>query len=63
MPSLSQVDIEEKPLRVCEGDVLQLAELYEVGQEPEIISGNSSLRAYLASSLNGLLAFDHGRKS
>jgi len=60
VPSLGQVDIKEKPLGVCEGDVLLLAELHEVRQEPEVLCGSRRLNFNLASSLKGLLAFDHG---
>jgi hypothetical protein len=60
VPSLGQVDIKEKPLGVCEGDVLLLAELHEVRQEPEVLCGSRRLNFNLASILKGLLAFDHG---
>ena len=60
VPSLGQVDVEEEALRVGEGNVLLLAELHEVGQEPEVVCGGGRLEVYLANRLKGLLAIDHG---
>lgn len=60
VPSLGQVDVEEEAFRVGEGDVLLLAELHEVGQEPEVVCGRCGLEVYLANRLKGLLAIDHG---